>query len=198
MTNGNETPMKAWFYMLLFLPGAIIFGFLANYIRLPTEYMPQIPIIIALASFSYSAWKTLSRKPGRPSPLAAALPLFIPILNTFWIYRAIYPLGRAIKEDADSLNMKEEVGDAFSRAFCHFQIATIATVSLAFVLSFMGTASSALVAVILAGLLFILWLAVTYVMFFHYSRLLNSIAFRQSEASRTTPDAQQESGHVRK
>lgn len=195
-TPGPATapPMNAWFYMLGFLPGAIVFGLFARSIQLPLEFVPQIPIIIILATFCYSAWKTLHKREGRPAPLVAALPLFVPILNIFWIYFAVYPMGKAIKEDAEDLNLNVEIGDSFSRAFCHLQFATIAAFVLAFLLTFMdigsltGLTAPTIVAIIVAGLILVLWLVDAYVMFYHYSHVINLIASHRLSQETTLGD----------
>ena len=174
--------MKPWVYTLLFLPGALLAtglsGSTPGYIN-----WPIVPPTLAMALFVYSAWTNLDPEIRRPKPLLAAVLLFVPILNIFWMYKVIYPLGRRIKDDVDKYDLKEEVGDAFSRVYCHLQIVVLPLVIGTFVawgMRMPGTPSSSFLPIaVLAGVVLLMWLVVLHVMFFHYSSLINAISDRR-------------------
>ena len=183
-------PMKPWLYTLLFLPGILIPTVLF-YQNTSALNLAVILPTVALALFVHAAWKHLDTGRGRPGAILAAGLFFIPILNLFWMYWAIYPLGKAVQADAKKYGVADEVGDSFSRVFCHIQIALLGFMIAASFASIILWGAQAgpssgltppevLVAIIFAFLL-LLWLTVLHVMFFHYSRMINAIVGRRDE-----------------
>lgn len=59
--------------------------------------------LITYVVFIRKVWRSLDTQKGRPNPDEALL-LFVPIFNMFWQYRVLYPIGRALQEDAAKLN----------------------------------------------------------------------------------------------
>ena len=190
MTEANEqisqaTPMNPWVYTSLFLPGAFAANIFLRMLGAPINLAILFPTL-AIALFVFAAWKHLDTGKGRPSPLLAALLLFVPIVSLGWIYWAVYPIGKAVKADASKYGLTDEVGDAFSRIWCNLFIGTIALVFL-FVIEGMRMPDSSIPYIPLAPIkvvllvVLILWLVIFHVMIFHYSRVITAIAAKKQE-----------------
>ena len=180
----QSAPMNPWIYTALFLPGSFAANIFLRVIGAPINLAILLPTL-AIALFVFAAWKHLDTGSGRPSPLLAALLLFVPIVSLAWIYWAVYPIGKAVKADSSKYGLTDEVGDAFSRIWCNLYIGTIALVIL-FVLEGMRMPDSSIpyiplppIQITLLAVL-IIWLAIFHVMIFHYSRIINAISAKKN------------------
>ncbi len=173
--------MKPWLYTALLIPGPVLvsLAFPGNrgFINLP-----MIPFILAIAWFAFNAWTNIKSRQNKANPFWYVLPLFIPFVGIFWSYVVLYPLGRAIKAEAKRVGLALDVGDTFSRAVCHLQVASIVFIIGSFVLWGIQpahTASSAFetLLIITAFSPLVLWLVLMHIVFFHYSKIINEIAY---------------------